>query len=469
MERVESRLPSSILGIARLRSIFALFDIRRPRAVGRNSEVKGFNMSYEKVVVIGGGTISHVRNHLALAAVAYGGTAIQIADLVGRHPGHIYHTDLILTKMADPRYERSTKVDAKTSNPYETNQDITTLVDQLIADDQVRVVFFNVALCDFSGEIEDVSSGKYASRLKSREGERTLTLTMQDKLLGRFRKERKDIFLIGFKTTAGASEDEQYIAGLNLLKSNSVNMVLANDTVTRNNMIIVPEEARYAVTTDRKHALTTLVDMAMARSQLHFTRSTVIPGETVDWNGDEVPDSLREVVNHCIAKGAYKPFRGNTAGHFAYKVDDTTFITSKRKTNYNNLDKVGLVKVVSTGRDSVVAHGFKPSVGGQSQRIIFEQHPEADCIVHFHSPVTQNVNASLLIPRRLQQWLECGSHECGLNTSVGLREVEPGIKVVYLEEHGPNIVFNRNIDPNRVTSFIDRYFDLEAKTGGLLA
>jgi hypothetical protein len=32
--------------------------------------------------------------------------------------------------------------------------------------------------------------------------------------------------------------------------------------------------------------------------------------------------------------------------------------------------------------------------------------------------------------------------------------------------HGPNIVFNRNIDPQEVIDFINRNFDLYDKTGG---
>jgi hypothetical protein len=68
---------------------------------------------------------------------------------------------------------------------------------------------------------------------------------------------------------------------------------------------------------------------------------------------------------------------------------------------------------------------------------------------------------------RPQQWLECGSHECGKNTSDGLTDVGNGIKAVFLDEHGPNIVFNHKVDPQLVIAFIDKSFDLSAKTGGL--
>jgi len=59
---------------------------------------------------------------------------------------------------------------------------------------------------------------------------------------------------------------------------------------------------------------------------------------------------------------------------------------------------------------------------------------------------------------------ECGSHECGNNTSKGLRKEVPGIKCVYLDHHGPNIVFNSKIDPSVVIDFIDKNFDLSKST-----
>lgn len=414
--------------------------------------------------VIGGGTFSYVRNHLALAAPAFGTTALAIEKLLDNHPTllqdynpqYAYGVQLHLTKMAGG------------GSSLTTSDDVSDLVDNLIANPATRVIIFNAAMCDFTGQIGDITSDKYATRLQSRQEAPVIQLTAAEKVLKKIRKERKDIFLVAFKTTCGATEHEQYIAGLNLLKENSCNIVLANDTLNHRNMIIVPEEAKYSVTTNRQKALETLVDMTVSRSHLTFTRSTVVPGDSIDWNSDEVPASLRTVVNYCIEKGAYKPFRGNTAGHFAVKVDDTTFLTSKRSTNFNNLDEIGLVKVESTGKDNVVAYGAKPSVGGMSQRIIFTEHPDVDCIVHFHCPPRPALDL-MEMPVRKQFPYECGSHECGQQTSDGLNEVWHGIKAVYLEDHGPNVVFNRNIDPSNVIRFIDHFFDLSQKTGGAVS
>lgn len=427
-------------------------------------------MKMKNIAIIGGGTVSHIRNHLSLSAVAYGNTARKLHALCFRQLANQldptndkgYNVNLYLTKMANSG-----------AGNLETNEDVSNLVDTLVADPGTKIIFFNAAMCDYDGSVMDwnredkcmssTTSGKYEPRLKTSYGKQELELTPAPKVISKIRKERKDIFLVAFKTTCGATEDEQFVAGLNLLKKNSCNLVLANDTKTRMNMIITPEQARYSVTTDRDAVLRELVDMAMERSKGTFTRSTIVDGPSIDWNSEEVPNSLREVVNYCRSKGAYKTFNGSSVGHFAVKKSEDTFYTSKRKTDYNKLDEVGLVKVVSSGSESVVAYGARPSVGGQSQRIIFKEHPEMDCIAHFHCKPKDASKLSV----RSQRENECGSMACGKNTSDGLRLEEDGIKCVYLDKHGPNVVFKSSIDPQRVINFIDRNFDLSKSTDDL--
>ena len=413
-----------------------------------------------QIHILGGGTFSRVRNHLSLATEAFGETAIHLTDLfrevADKKDWEVYEH---LTKMASPRM-----------SDLVTNEDVSAFLDQLIANPLTKVIVLNVAFCDYTGQVGQHESGKYAQRLLTSDGDQMMHLAVADKIIKKVRKERKDIFLVAFKTTCNFTETAQYIAGLNLLKANSANIVFANDTGNRRNMIIVPEEAKYCITENRQTALRGLVDITMKRCNLTYTRSTVIDGPSVDWNSNEIPESLRTVVNHCIQKGAYKKFRGNTAGHFAVKVNDTTFLTSKRSTNFNDLDTIGLVKIESSGKDEVIAYGAKPSVGGQSQRIIFAEHRDVDCIVHFHCPLKTEFKNTF--PIREQYPYECGSHECGQNTSDGLKPVgfdgTYQINAVYLDEHGPNIVFNHNVDPQSVITFIDHYFDLSQKTGGVV-
>lgn len=407
----------------------------------------------KNVHIISGGTVSHVRTHLALAAVAYGTTGRRLRDLCEAHSDAL-EVKLHLTRMANSG-----------RGGLETPADVQALVDTIREDVNTKIVFMNVALADYNGSIveegEKTQSGKYAKRLKSRDGNQLMIIKPEVKILKTIREKRKDIFLVGFKTTNGASEQEQYIAGLNLLKETSCNLVFANDVTTRRNMIITPEEEKYHVSTNRMETLSNLVDMAYLRSHVSFTRSTVIAGESVPWDSPLVPNALRVVVDHCISSGAYKVFRGATVGHFACRIGETTFLTSKRKTNFNDLNRLGLVKVETSGPDSVMAYGSKPSVGGQSQRIIFNEHSDYDCIVHFHCPIKEGS----AVPVASQRAYECGSHECGKNTSDNLKQFG-NLSAVYLDKHGPNIVFNHSIDPQEVIDFIENNFDLAAKTGG---
>jgi hypothetical protein len=288
-------------------------------------------------------------------------------------------------------------------------------------------------------------------------------LTPTEKIISKIRDGRKDIFLVGFKTTCGATKQEMYEKGLHLCKTGSVNLVLVNDVKTRWNMIVTPEEASYHETQEREHILKELVDMAYLRSHLTFTQSTVIEGKPVAWDSPEVPDALRKVVDYCISGKAYKPFNGSTVGHFAVKLSDTEFLTSIRRSNFNDLNKIGLVRIKTDGPDTVLAYGAKPSVGGQSQRIVFKDHPGLDCIVHFHSPLKQKHRDPIMVIS--QRDYECGSHQCGQRTSRYLSKFG-NLYAVMLDNHGPNIVFSKDIDPKEVIDFIDANFDLHEKTGG---
>lgn len=418
--------------------------------------------------IYGGGTVFHVRPHLAISAPAYGHTARHIEhlvteDVITRHGSRdIVH--LWLTKMAS------------FGSRLETNEDVWDSINRNIINDPLRepgdrhVIFMSVALCDWTAGVVAADdsvqpSGKDQLRLRTELGEHDLRLTPADKLIGRIRKERKDIFLVGFKTTSGLAPQDQFWAGLKLLKSASCNLVLANDVHTRLNMIVTPEETPYSVTMDRDAVLRELVEMTVARSALHFTRSTVVDAPRIAWADEQVPAALRAVVEHCIKRGAYKPFLGKTVGHFAFRGPRSPIITSIRGSNFNNLAETGMVAIDPKGDDEVIAYGAKPSVGGQSQRAIFRDHPGLDCIVHFHCPARPGAEKELSV--RSQRLFECGSHECGQNAASGIRPVAGAtlpLGAVMLDGHGPNVVFSRDIDPQVVIDFIEKHFDLERST-----
>lgn len=278
---------------------------------------------------------------------------------------------------------------------------------------------------------------------------------------------RKDIFVVlGVAARDRSSDDERFNLGLGAIKRSGVNLAVVVDA-SGGHRIVTPEESWYG-DDDETSSPSFLLDMVLSRSRGTFTRSRIVgtADDLVPWKSEQVPSALRAVVDGMIDAGAYRAFNGKTVGHFAVRSGEGTFLTSARNTNFNvDLRARGLVRVESSGPDDVTAYGMRPSVGGQSQRIVFANHPGYDCIVHAHVPLRVR-NSVSTVP----QWLnECGSHGCGKATSDGLREVAPGIKAVYLDRHGPNIVFRRNVDPENVLAFIRDHFDLSAKTRGATA
>lgn len=420
-------------------------------------------MTNKRIHIFGGGTVSHVASHFALCAPTYGGTARKLGELCSKRFGNKLDIHLELTNMA-----------LGFRGPLNTIDDISDRINCLVESPLTKIIFFSCAIVDYIPESVSIYKNqtwtplsfrcdKFSHRIDSHENpEISIDAYRAPKILSSIRKNRKDIFLVGFKATCGASNEEMYLKGLRLCKEASCNLVLVNDTKRYYNMIVTPEEASYHETDNRNYALEQLVDMTYHRSHLLFTRSTVLDGKPVPWNDQRVPESLRTVINHCIKSGAYKVFNGATVGHFACKLSDNEFLTSIRKSNFNDLEKNGLVYVKTDGPDSVLAYGAKPSVGGQSQRIIFGEHKDLDCVVHFHCPLREGHDD---IPIVSQREVECGSHQCGQNTSSNLKSFG-AFKAVMLDNHGPNIVFNKNTDPQIIIDFIDRNFELTQKTGG---
>lgn len=425
----------------------------------------------KNIYLLGGGTVFHLRPHFALSAPAYGKTALKLAGIFAEHPE--VEPDSVrvgLTKMAQGAYGL-----AKNHEMIgETNEEVNAYVDKILADKDAKIVFMSVAMCDFEGSVGEFRphgapgggkmfirsrSGKGEPRLKSNTQGLFVELTQADKVIGKIRKQRKDIFLVGCKTTAGATEEVQFEAGLSLLKKNSCNLVLANDVQTGLNMIICPELAVYSVTHDRTKVLRDLVDIAMSRSKNEFTRTMVVEGTLLPWQDEKVPQNLQKVVDWCIDQGAYQAFNNITVGHFGFKPEADVLFSSRRKQNFNLPECRDLVRV-EFSKDSQKAFGAKPSAGARSQYMVLSKFAHYDCIVHFHCPMKPGANVAV----RPQRMFECGSHQCGANTVAGMMDYGNGIAAVMLDKHGPNIVFSRDADPAEVIKFIDANFDLTKRS-----
>lgn len=419
----------------------------------------------KKIVILGGGTFSPIRNHLSLCAPAFGTTAKNIQWFVKnaqheRGEEKVCNPELILTAMAGG------------SPSLRTNEDVEKEIDKLIADDNVGTIILNVAFCDF--DPVDELAGFHGPRLQTSLGDRMLQIRPAKKIIDKIRRERPDIFLVGFKTTTGASTEEQFLTALKMMKRSKCNLVLANDTVTRHNMIITPEESKYEFGTNRRTALKELVTMTLMRNNLTYNRTVHIDGGNVMLSA--APDSFVKVMQHLIVNKAFIENNGNgfTPGHFCWRPIanhgddgniefDDCFVSSQRKVNHNNVFTNGMTEVIPQEDDSFKAIGsHKPSVGARSQWLLLKEYEKQgyDCIVHFHCPLKSDLG---VIGWGAQRPYQCGSLECGTNTLNNLKEVEDGIMAVYLEKHGPNILFKSSIDPQRVIDFIDRNFQLGTK------
>jgi|GEM_PF-2229210 len=204
------------------------------------------------VHVIGGGTINHVRSHLALTAASYGGTARALHAMFDQLG---VHARLHLTKMASSGL-----------SAVETNADLKALTLGLLEEPSCAAIVFTAAVADFEGQIDDLPSGEYQQRLESRTAAPlSLTLIPSEKIVPLIKAARPDVLLATFKTTTSASEAEQLARGRAQQQYARADFVLANDTGTRQNLLLGGGGAVLASTTHRERVLRMLVGAILER------------------------------------------------------------------------------------------------------------------------------------------------------------------------------------------------------------
>lgn len=413
-----------------------------------------------RIVIFGGGTFQPIRNHLSLCAPAFGTTAKKLHQIFTFTP-YISMPDgsagsmLLLTKMAN------------SNSKLVTNEDVENCIDELLEDESIGTIVLNIAFCDYKvDEIDGVKSGWHADRLKTADGNIEVKLTPTQKIISKIRIKRPDIFLVGFKTTTNKTSQEQFLTALKMMKSTKCNLVLANDTVTRNNFIITPEETIYSETTDREVAIKELANMIIMRNNLTYNRTDFIKQKSIPIYS--TPDSFQKVIQFLIENGGFIENNGNgfTPGHFCWKNSDKTFISSQRKANHNLVFEEGMT-VVEIDNDSIIAKGErKASVGATSQWMLLKNNPSYDCIIHTHNPL----KSESLIPKASQKEFQCGSIQCGLNSVNNIKDImtftkkyTSDMKAVYLDKHGANILFKSTDNFEDIISFINENIELGTK------
>ena len=394
----------------------------------------------KKTIIIGGGTFNHIRNHLSLGAPAFGSTAKKLHELLDG--------TLVLTKMAD------------SFSQLVTNDDLKKYVDELTEDPSVGTIIFNAAVCDFECEIDTVEPGKHAKRLKTANGNVLAMLKPSDKIISNIRVKRPDIFLVGFKTTTDEDPEKQFSIALKMMKSTKCNLVLANDVVTRFNFIVTPEETAYSKTHDRDRVLTDLSEMIKLRQDLTYNKT--IFTKTDSYDAEATSETFKTVLKFVIDNGGYIENNGNdfTPGHFCQRTGAYQFLSSQRKADHNLVFSEGMTSVAVIDDKFYATGARKPSVGARSQWLMLSENPGLDCIIHTHNPLKEGSDISVIPQRPFQ----CGSHECGTNTLNSLEDFD-GIKAVFLDKHGVNILFSSREDPEKVIRFIKNNIVLGTKLG----
>lgn len=489
----------------------------------------------KRIFVICGGTMNHVTPHFSLCAPAYGSVGLKLYNELNKQITNRevwqnefikdpeqrdkvkYTVELIPTQMAlnvlpgemvMGYYYFLEKAGLKR---LETNQDLSKLIDYLISNKETRSIIMAAAVCDFEpnalSEILDIDVlgepqlkfGKDQKRLDSGNCY-NMDIKPSEKILSKIRQQRKDIFVVSFKTTSEEGRDMTYKKGLLSLKKNSSNLVFANDIKEKINMVVTPEEFPYESPT-REEAIKQLADIAFKRINLTFGDKTILqddkrafPDELIKEGA--IPQNWYDVMKYLMANNAFKPLpdTGKTSGHFGCRVEGKEYerITSERKINHNESFERGMIPVYSYKDGKLVVGGAKPSVGEKTQEVIYQElGDKIHSIVHFHCPLRSFVDGNqvmfseqkkaalelgTVMSPRLERMIsvkeqfpyECGSAECAYNTMSGMEEKEPGIYAVHLHNHGPNIAFHKDVPAQKVIDFINKYWDLEDKTGGVL-
>lgn len=401
-----------------------------------------------KIIILGGGTFNPISNHFAVSAPAFGKTAKEIYlilhEILEENKISKYDIELVRTAMASE------------NSSLKSNEDVEQYIDGLLMDNSVKGIILNIAFCDFEFE-----SGSFrGNRLETSNGSINLKLNPSKKIIDKIRKSRPDIFLVGFKATTNKTEEEQFMIGLKMMKRSKCNLVLANDVITKNNIIITPEESYYKGADEtRDSALRELCRIMIHRMNGTFEYTNFI--KTKDSSMRSTSMTFQKVIQFLIDTGGFIENNGNgfTPGHFCQKFGEEYFLSSQRFSNHNKVFENGLSKIhIDDNRYLTVEGSRKASVGARSQYTLLKNNPGYDCIIHTHNPLK---NTSI-INTRPQKYLQCGSLECGLNTLHGLQEYGE-LKAVYLDKHGVNILFKSSSDPDTIINFIKDNIELGVK------
>lgn len=260
-------------------------------------------MIRDQIYVIGGGTVSYIRDHLAIANVSFGAMAYDISsslrEMEIKGELHEYSTkmagdffDAVELKM-ESSWRRTVvfeEGDPRSDEDYlpnlDTNEDVVRLVNEIIEKQRSRVLFLMTEPCAFKGfalgdertvikfvdgtrvfERPNTPSGPEEPALPPKENHE-IRLEACDPLEGL--KDKGELFVVGYCITEGVTEISQYHAGRIYLTKTKFDMVFVEDRKTGIHMIVSQEEKDYpyGVYSNRDEAIDILIKTSIARSEM---------------------------------------------------------------------------------------------------------------------------------------------------------------------------------------------------------
>lgn len=234
--------------------------------------------SLQKIVIFSGGTINYIRPHFALCAPAFGTIGNNIFDAFTEWRDKKFPPELI--KEIDAPIAMNQIIHERTKmaggDSIVTNEDLALVLDGYLADPTVGCIIMAAAVCDFEadsvrskyGDCED--AGKHLPRLNTSNPDKYYKIAVYpaEKLITKIKEHRPDIFLVGFKTTTDASDDELKEACIKSQTANGGNLIFGNDINLHTNVLI---SSNVSLTAPRQNCIAAMVGLIMNYLQDNIT------------------------------------------------------------------------------------------------------------------------------------------------------------------------------------------------------